>query len=256
MTWGHGTQQTGCFQTLTGVNGDTAVGLVFWKWGAVHDAAYIPPQCSLADSSLCLSDGALDLPWVTPIYLSRLTSLECTIYDYDPAPASFDLIWGYAIHVRLPSRECLSWTAEARPGGNSSHLLSTLCSHLSHHPPWTEEEGSDLIASTSLPHSTGSAQHTFDGVQGRPPSGVPFGIFVAVQSLSHVWIFVTPWTAVCQAPLSFTTSWSCSNSCPLGQWCHPTISASVSPLSSCPQSFPASRSFPMSQLFTSGGLVL
>ena len=91
MTWGHETQQTGCFQTLTGVNGDTAVGLIFWKWSAVHDAGYIPPQCSLADSSLHLSDGALDLPWVTPVYLSHLTSLECTIYDYDPAPASFDL---------------------------------------------------------------------------------------------------------------------------------------------------------------------
>ena len=43
------------------------------------------------------------------------------------------------------------------------------------------------------------------------------------------------------------------NSCPLSQWCHPTISSSVVPLSSCPQSFPASGSFPMSQLFTSGG---
>ena len=44
----------------------------------------------------------------------------------------------------------------------------------------------------------------------------------------------------------------CSNSCPSSQWCHPTISSSVVPFS-CPQSFPASRSFPMSQLFTSGG---
>ena len=44
-----------------------------------------------------------------------------------------------------------------------------------------------------------------------------------------------------------------SDSCPLSQWCHPAISSSVVPLSSCPQSFPASGSFPMSQLFTSGG---
>ena len=42
-------------------------------------------------------------------------------------------------------------------------------------------------------------------------------------------------------------------SCPLSWWCHPTISSSVIPFSSCPQSFPASGSFPMSQLFTSGG---
>ena len=43
------------------------------------------------------------------------------------------------------------------------------------------------------------------------------------------------------------------NPCPLSQWCHPTISSSVVPFSPCPQSFPASGSFPMSQLFTSGG---
>ena len=46
---------------------------------------------------------------------------------------------------------------------------------------------------------------------------------------------------------------ACSNSCPLNQWCHPTISSSVTPFSSCLQSFPASGSFPVSQLFTSGG---
>ena len=46
---------------------------------------------------------------------------------------------------------------------------------------------------------------------------------------------------------------ACSNSCPLSRWCHPTISSSVVPFSSCPQSFPASWSFLMSWLFTSGG---
>ena len=45
----------------------------------------------------------------------------------------------------------------------------------------------------------------------------------------------------------------CSNSCPLSQWCHPTISSSATLFSSCPQSLPASESFPKSQLFTSGG---
>ena len=44
-----------------------------------------------------------------------------------------------------------------------------------------------------------------------------------------------------------------SNSCPLSRWCHPTISSSVVPFSSCLQSFPASGAFPMSQFFTSGG---
>ena len=45
----------------------------------------------------------------------------------------------------------------------------------------------------------------------------------------------------------------CSNSCPLNQWCHPNISSCVTAFSSCPQSSPASRSFPLSKLFTSGG---
>ena len=62
-----------------------------------------------------------------------------------------------------------------------------------------------------------------------------------------------PWTAAHQASLSFTISQSCSNSCPLSWCCHPTISSSVVPLSSCLQSFPALGSFPVSQLFASGG---
>ena len=45
----------------------------------------------------------------------------------------------------------------------------------------------------------------------------------------------------------------CSNSCPLSWWCHPTISSSVTPFSSCPQSFPVPGSCPVSRLFTSGG---
>ena len=43
------------------------------------------------------------------------------------------------------------------------------------------------------------------------------------------------------------------NPCPLSRWCHPTISSSVVPFSFCPQSFPASGSFPVSELFVSGG---
>ena len=43
------------------------------------------------------------------------------------------------------------------------------------------------------------------------------------------------------------------NSCPSSRWCHPAISSSVVPFSSCPQSLPASEPFPMSQLFTRGG---
>ena len=73
-----------------------------------------------------------------------------------------------------------------------------------------------------------------------------------VQSLSCVLLFVTPWTAARQASPSITNSWN-SNSCPLHQWCHPTISSSVISFSSCLQSFPASGSFPVSQFFVLGG---
>ena len=48
------------------------------------------------------------------------------------------------------------------------------------------------------------------------------------------------------------TQEACSNSCPLSQWCHPTISTSIIPFSSCLQSFPASQSFLMSKFFSSG----
>ena len=50
-----------------------------------------------------------------------------------------------------------------------------------------------------------------------------------------------------------STPGACSNSCPSYRWCHPTISSSVVPFSSCLQSFPASRSFPVSQFFASCG---
>ena len=54
-------------------------------------------------------------------------------------------------------------------------------------------------------------------------------------------------------PCPSPTPRTCSNSCPSSQWCHPTISSFVVSFSSCLQSFPASRSFLMSQFFASGG---
>ena len=74
--------------------------------------------------------------------------------------------------------------------------------------------------------------------------------FSSVQSLSRVRFFATPWIAAHQASHPSPTPGVYSNSCPSSQWCHPAISSSVVPISSCPQSFPASGSFPMSQLFT------
>ena len=81
----------------------------------------------------------------------------------------------------------------------------------------------------------------------------PFRHIIVIQSLTHVWISVTPWTAACQASLSFTIS--CSLLKLIDGLCHPTISSSVVPFSSCFQSCPASGYFPMNQLFTSGGQI-
>ena len=77
-----------------------------------------------------------------------------------------------------------------------------------------------------------------------------FDIYVQEWLLlfSHVWLSMTPWTVGCQASHPSPSPGACSNSCPLSQWCHPTISSSVSPFSSCHQSFPASGSFSVSSL--------
>ena len=75
---------------------------------------------------------------------------------------------------------------------------------------------------------------------------------VIVQSLGHVWLLWRHglWhTRLTCPPLC---SRVCSNSCPLSQWCYLTITASALPVSFCLQSFPGSRSFPISWLFASG----
>ena len=77
--------------------------------------------------------------------------------------------------------------------------------------------------------------------------------FSSVQSLSHVWLFVTPWIVARQASCPSSAPGVHSDSRPSSQWCHPAISSSVIPFSSCPQSLPASGSLLMSQLFTWGG---
>ena len=71
--------------------------------------------------------------------------------------------------------------------------------------------------------------------------------FNSIQSLSQVWLFETRLPCLSPTPRPYP------NSSPLSQWCHPTISSSVIPFSSCPQSYPTSGSFPMTQLFASDG---
>ena len=93
-------------------------------------------------------------------------------------------------------------------------------------------------------------------------SGILFGDYVvysimwtcdccSVTVMSN--ILWPPWTIACRLLCPSLSPRVCSDSCPLSRWCYPTILSSATPFSFCCQSFPASGSFPMSQLFTPGG---
>ena len=103
--------------------------------------------------------------------------------------------------------------------------MATHCSILAWRIPWTEEPGGlqSMLLLLLFSHSVVSDSLWPHGLQHARP------------------------------PCSSSSPRVCSNSCPLSQGCHPTISSSVIPFSSCLQSFPASGSFPMSRLFASGG---
>ena len=78
-------------------------------------------------------------------------------------------------------------------------------------------------------------------------SSVQFSCSVVSDSLRHHESQNT------RPPCPSPTPWAHSDARPSSRWCHPAISSSVVPFSSCPQSLPASESFPMSQLFAWGG---
>ena len=75
-------------------------------------------------------------------------------------------------------------------------------------------------------------------------------LFNCSAMFDSLWPYVLQHSSL---PCPSLSSGVCSNSRPMSWWCHPTISSSLAPFSSCPQSFQASGSFLMSQLFTSGG---
>ena len=85
---------------------------------------------------------------------------------------------------------------------------------------------------------------------------MPLESFSSVQFISVAQSSPTLWPHESQhtrPPCPSPTPGVYSNSCPSSRWCHPAISSSVIPFSSCPQFLPASESFPMNQLFTWGG---
>ena len=97
---------------------------------------------------------------------------------------------------------------------------------------WLSDSGTDL---------RGRAVSGLQGDLGSLPRNWTWAVDI-VQSLSHVQLFVTQWIHT-RISCPLLAPGVCSNSCPLSQWCHPTISSSITPFSSCPQSFLVSGSF-------------
>ena len=150
--------------------------------------------------------------------------------------------WGYSVSSLTPQSYTRRWEHMLHSGTKRGHRVM-----------WEWPILLLLLKSQSIYSRDAHAGaifivYTFDVMAG------PFSVqFSSVQLLSHVRLFATPWIAACQASLSITNSWVHSDSHPSSPWCHPAISSSVVPFSSCPQSLPGSKSFPTSQLFAWGG---
>ena len=128
--------------------------------------------------------------------------------------------------------------------------------------PWTIQFYTILLQAgilewVAFPFLRGSSQPRdwtrVSCIAGRFFTNWVYHLFSSVQSLSCVWLFATHGSQHARPPCPSPTPWVHSDSHPSSQWCHPAISSSVIPFSSCPQSLPASESFPMSQLFAWGG---
>ena len=140
--------------------------------------------------------------------------------------------------------------------------MATHSSILAWRIPWTEESaglqsmGLQKCQSWLTRLSTYHALHTkLWDIQGKIKGTRCCSSFRLVSSVAQV-VSDSLWPHEPQhirPPCPSPTPRVYLNSCPLSPWCHPTISSSTVPFSSCPQSFPASGSFPMSQLFTGGG---
>ena len=106
-------------------------------------------------------------------------------------------------------------------------------------------------------HSLSDCLTQYDNLQVHPHR-CKWHYLIPLQSVSHFSCSVMSnslWPHGLQnarPPCPLPTAGACSDSCSLSRWCHPTISSSVVPFSSCPHSFPASGSFPKSQFFISG----
>ena len=112
--------------------------------------------------------------------------------------------------------------------------------------------GKKPVSGFQIWHTPLSSHRIWGNITYSPPDfTVP--VLLQFSSVAQSCLTVTPWTVARQAPCPLPTPGVYSNSCPSSRWCHPAISSSVVPFSSCPQSLPASGSFPMSQFFAWGG---
>ena len=132
--------------------------------------------------------------------------------------------------------------------------------------PWNSPGQNTRVGSLSLLQGIFPTQELNQGLlhcklilyqlsyQGSPFLCIAHGIICDSVQFSCS-VISDPWTTAHKASLSITNSWSFLK-LPSSQWCHPTISSSVIPFSSCLQSFPASGSFQMSQFFASVGVCI
>ena len=192
----------------------------------------------------------------------KLGNYNPTIYHELPCPICphpGSYLWTPQIHdqpkPRIPFYESVSWyhfqhlsCVSQNPNRNKWHFQIGIIQKCGQY--WKSRAGSSGTAATSWLKWQGRIDlWNWEGENHVHA----FFVSVAVQSLSCVRIFATPWTAAHQASLPSLSPGAGSNSCPLSQWCHPTISSSVAPFSSCPV-FPSIRVFSnQEKLVTSGG---
>ena len=134
-------------------------------------------------------------------------------------------------------------------------LWFSYCTSIAQNIQYVVRSSSKMLSFTSLQIVQSSTHSLYSILKPCVSSGFVIAGFKlsSVQSISCVWLFVTPWTAARQAARSITNSQSLLKLTSMELVMPSTISSSVVPFSSCLLSFPASRSFPMNQFFTSGG---
>ena len=150
----------------------------------------------------------------------------------------------YTVHGILQAR-VLEWVALPFSRGSSQPRYRTQVSHIAHafFTSWATRDALSTMIPLKCPNAVFWTRWTIT-------NSSLHSTLVVVQSCLTLQLHGLQ---LSRLPCPSSSPRACSNSCPSSQWCHPTISPSVVPFSSCLQSFPASGSFPVSQLFVSGG---